>query len=145
VAAFSNESGDTAMTPLGERIAGWITDRLSREPGVAVVTSAIVVPAQHDEHLAESAVDDPERLQRLATETQAGTLVSGSYYRGSRGAVEFHVEITDANTGHLLRAIGPVMEAGEPDRLAAKLSAVIAADVDTLVTRSPPGETFKAK
>jgi eukaryotic-like serine/threonine-protein kinase len=133
VAALSNETGDTTLAPLGSMVASWITDRLSRTPGVRVVTSAIVMPAQHDQHFAESDVDDPTRLHRLATETRAGTLVSGSYYRGIQGGVEFHVEITDANSGRLLRAIGPITACGAPARTAGQLSAVVAAAVDTLI------------
>ncbi len=136
VAALSNETGDTTLTSLGEMVASWTTDRLAGTPGVAVVTSAIVVAAQHDQHLAQGDVDDPERLQRLAAITRAGTLVSGSYYRSDRGAVEFHVEITDANSGRLLRAIGPVI-GGDPERTAADLSGRVAAAVDTLVGRQP--------
>jgi hypothetical protein len=133
VAALSNETEDTTLTPFGELVGRWITDRLSSAPGVAVVTSAIVVPAQHDQHLAESDADDPERLHRLAVETRAGTLVSGSYYRSGQDEVEFHVEITDANSGRLLRAIGPVMAGSDHERLASQLSAAVAATVDTLV------------
>ena len=133
VAALSNETEDTTLTPFGELVGRWITDRLSSAPGVAVVTSAIVVPARHDQHLAESDADDPERLHRLAVETRAGTLVSGSYYLSGHDEVEFHVEITDANSGRLLRAIGPVMAGGDHERLASELSAAVAATVDTLV------------
>ena len=133
VAALSNETGDTTLAPLGSMVASWITDRLSRTPGVRVITSAIVVPAQHDQHVAGSDADDPMWLHILATETRAGTLVSGSYYRGAQGGVEFHVEITDANSGRLLRAIGPITGVGEPARVAGELSAAVAAAVDTLV------------
>jgi serine/threonine-protein kinase len=133
VAALSNETGDTTMAPLGEMVASWITDRLARVAGIEVVTSATVVPAQHDAHQAQSDVDDPARLHLLATETRAGTLVSGSYYRGDRGAVEFHVEITDANSGRLLRAIGPTITAGNPERAAARLGPAVAATVDSLL------------
>jgi serine/threonine-protein kinase len=134
VAALSNETGDTALTSLGDMVASWITDRLGNSSGVSVVTSAIVVPALYDQHLAGSDVDDPERLERLAAETHAGTLVSGSYYRGAEGAVEFHVEITDANSGRLLRAIGPIISLN-PEQTAADLSRIVAAAVDTLVKR----------
>jgi len=137
VAALSNETGDSTLTPVGRMVASWITDRLGRTPGVAVVTSATVVPAQHDAHLSDSATDDPERLHALATETRAGTLISGSYYHGAQGAVEFHVEITDANTGRLLRAIGPI-EGGEPEQTAAQLSKAAAAAIDTLVGAPGP-------
>ncbi len=134
VAALSNETGDTTLAPLGLMVASWITDRLSGMPGVAVVTSATVVPAQHDQHFTNTDADDPEELHALAVETRAGTLVSGSYYRGAQGVVEFHVEITDANTGRLLRAIGPVTTEGDPERTADQLSTAVAAAVDTVAT-----------
>jgi len=134
VAALSNETGDTTLAPLGRMVASWITDRLGAMPGVAVVTSATVVPAQHDQHVTDGDADDPERLHGLAVETRAGTLVSGSYYRGARGMVEFHVEITDANTGRLVRAIGPVTAEGDPEATADQLSKAVAAAVDTLAT-----------
>jgi hypothetical protein len=139
VAALSNETGDTTLAPLGRMVASWITDRLSAEPGVAVVTSATVLPAQHDQHFTEGDADDPKRLHGLAVETRAGTLVSGSYYRGAGGMIEFHVEITDANTGRLVRAIGPVRADGDPERTADQLSTAVAAAVDTLaITRGFP-------
>ena len=139
VAALSNETGDSTLAPVGDMVASWITDRLSRIAGIEVVTSATVVPAQHDAHLAQSAVDDPARLHLLAAETRAGTLVSGSYYRGARGAIEFHLEVTDANSGRLLRAIGPTVTAPNAERAAATLGPRVAATVDSLIVRPSPG------
>jgi len=136
VAVPSNETGDSSLSPLGSMVASWITDRLSRSGAVEVVTSATVVPAQRDAHLAGHGLDDPDRLRTLALETRAGTLVSGSYYRGANGTVEFHMEITDANSGRLLRAIGPVVSRGEPARTADGLSRSIAAAIDTLMAQS---------
>jgi hypothetical protein len=52
-------------------------------------------------------LDDPERLRALAQETAAGTVISGSYFR-SRNRISFQAEITDANHGTLLDAVGPV-------------------------------------
>jgi tRNA A-37 threonylcarbamoyl transferase component Bud32 len=126
VAALSNETGTSSLVPLGALVDDWITDRLSRAGVVEVVTSATVVPAGH-------ADDGPERLHNLAVETRAGTLVSGSYYRGVGGGVEFHLDITDANTGDLLMAIGPVEGRGTPERIADQVSGVVAKAVDSLV------------
>ena len=133
VAALSNETGDSALAPLGPMVAVWITDRLSGSGTVDVVTSATVVPAQRDAHFAGGELDDPDRLRALALETRAGTLVSGSYYRGEKGTVEFHLEITDANSGTLLRGIGPVVSGGEPARTADQLSRSVVAALDTLL------------
>jgi len=93
------------------------------------------VPAQHDEHTAGGAGDEPERLHTLAAETRAGTLITGSYYRGDKGSVEFHVEIVDANSGELLRAIGPVESRGSPERVADELSRAVAVAMGTLINR----------
>jgi hypothetical protein len=95
--------------------------------------SAIVVPAQHDEHATRGAWDEPERLRTLAAETRAGTLVTGSYYRGDKGGVEIHVEIIDANSGELLRAIGPMDSRGSSERVADALSRAVTGAVDTLM------------
>jgi hypothetical protein len=130
---LSNETGDSTLAPLGQMVASWITDGLGSTAGIEVVTSAAVVPALHDQHLAQSGADDPARLHILAAETRAGTLVSGSYYRGARGPVEFHVEITDANSGELLRAIGPITSGAEPQRTAANLGRAVAVAVDSLL------------
>jgi hypothetical protein len=133
VAALSNETGDTTLAPLGRMVASWIIDGLGSTAGIEVVTSAAVVPALHDQHLAQSGADDPARLHILAAETRAGTLVSGSYYRGALGPIEFHVEITDANSGQLLRAIGPITSGTDPERTAASLGRAVAAAVDRLL------------
>jgi serine/threonine protein kinase len=105
VAALSNETGDNHLAPLGPLVAAWITDRLVKTGTVEVVTPA----------------------------TRAGTLVTGSYYRGDKGAVEFHVEISDANSGELLRAVGPVDSQASPERAADELSRAVAGAVDTLI------------
>jgi eukaryotic-like serine/threonine-protein kinase len=133
VAALSNETGTDSLDALGALVEDWITDRLSRAGVVDVVTSATVMPAQRDGRIAGGALDHPERLHALATETRAGTLVSGSYYRGARTGVEFHIEITDANSGELLQAIGPVQNRSEPERIADQLSRAVTAAVDSLV------------
>jgi hypothetical protein len=133
VAALSNETGDSALAPLGQMVASRITEGLGSAAGIKVVTSATVVPAQYDQHLAQSDVDDPARLRILANETRAGTLVSGSYYRGARGPVEFHVEITNANSGQLLQAIGPITSGTQPERTAANLGREVAVAVDSLL------------
>jgi hypothetical protein len=138
VASLSNETEDTRLAPLGPLIAAWITDRLGRIRTLQVVPSAVVAPAQHDAHTGGSR-DEPERLRALAAETRAGTLVTGSYYRGERGTVEFHVEIIDANSGELLRGIGPVYGSERSERVADELSRAVAGALDTLSAAARPG------
>jgi serine/threonine-protein kinase len=143
VAALSNETGTDSLNALGALVDAWITDRLSRAGVVEVVTSATVVPAQRDGRVAGSALDDPERLHTLATETRAGTLVSGSYYRGAGTGVEFHIEITDANSGELLEAIGPVGSRSAPEQVADHLSRAVTKAVDSLVLEQNSPEHHK--
>ena len=133
VATLSNETGDGRLAPLGAQVGAWITDRVSRLKGVEVVTSATTVPTHHD---ARAAADQPERLHALAEETRAGTLVTGSYYREPKGSVEFHIEIVDANSGEVLRAIGPVDLTGGADRVADELSRDVAGALDRALRTS---------
>ncbi|HEY7505162.1 MAG TPA: serine/threonine-protein kinase [Gemmatimonadales bacterium] len=131
VATLSNETGERRLAPLGDQVGAWITDRVSRLSALEVVTSATTIPAG-----TRGTSDGPERLRALAEETRAGTLVTGSYYRGAKGTVEFHIDIVDANSGELLRAIGPVDGRGNADRVADELSRDVAGALDTLVAGS---------
>jgi hypothetical protein len=54
-----------------------------------------------------------------------------------RGVLEFHIEIVDANSGELLRAIGPVDGTGSAAPVADELSRDVAGALDTLVARAP--------
>jgi hypothetical protein len=65
------------------------------------------MPSRLSPGLQLDSLDDPRRLQALAQETAAGTVVSGSYFR-SGDRISFRAEITDANHGILLGAVGPV-------------------------------------
>jgi len=108
-----------------------------------VVTSAAVIPVVVDARLAGGGMDDPERLQALAVETRAGTIVSGSYFR-TRDSLAFLVEVTDARTGDLVRAVGPVRAlASAPDAGAAVISRRVAATLDSLLR--PVRETGPAR
>jgi serine/threonine-protein kinase len=105
VARLSNETGDSSLSYLGSLVSDHLTASLARTEGIAVVTSATVVPSHSTSRL--DSLDDPERLRLLARETAAGTVVSGSYFRtGDRISVE--AELTDANRGTLLGAVGPI-------------------------------------
>jgi len=107
VASLSNETGDTALAFLGRLAADRLTASLPGMPGIEVVTSATIIPSRLTTGLRRDSLDDPERLHVLSEETGAGTLVSGSYFRTGR-VLSFQAEITDANRGILLAAVGPV-------------------------------------
>jgi hypothetical protein len=107
VARLSNETGDTALSYLGGLAADRLTASLAGIPGLEVATSARVIPSRLTTGLRVDSLDDPSRLRTLAVETAAGTIVSGSYFR-TDGRILFQAEITDANDGTLLAAVGPV-------------------------------------
>ena len=107
VARLSNETGDSALAYLGALAADRLTASLAGIPGLEVVTSARIIPSRLTTGLKVDSLDDPARLRRLAEETAAGTIVSGSYFRNG-GRILFQAEITDANHGTLVAAIGPV-------------------------------------
>jgi TolB-like protein len=72
-----------------------------------VVTSATIIPSRLTTGQQVDSLDAPERLRALPEETSAGTIISGSYFR-SGNRISFQAEITDANHGTLLAAVGPV-------------------------------------
>ena len=107
VARMSNETGESTFTYLGGLATDRLTASLAGAPGITVVTSATIIPSRLTTGLQVDSLDAPERLRALAEETSAGTLISGSYFRnGNR--ISFQAEITDANHGTLLAAVGPV-------------------------------------
>jgi TolB-like protein len=104
---MSNETGDSALSYLGPLATDHLTAALGNTPGVRVVVSARIIPSRVNAGVQVDSLDDPARLRRLAEETAAGTLVSGSYFRDD-GRLSFQAEITDANRGTLLKAVGPI-------------------------------------
>jgi serine/threonine protein kinase len=104
VARLSNETGDSSLSYLSPLATDHLTASLAGAPGTVVVTSATITPSRLTR---VDSLDDAERLRVLAQETAAGTVVSGSYFR-SGDRISFQAEITDANRGTLLDAVGPV-------------------------------------
>jgi serine/threonine protein kinase len=107
VARMSNETGESTFAYLGSLATDRLTASLAGTPGIRVVTAATIIPSRLTTGLQVDSFDAPERLRALAQETLAGTLISGSYFR-SGNRISFQAEITDANHGTLLAAVGPV-------------------------------------
>lgn len=107
VARMSNETGDTNLAYLGELASDRLSASLAGDPRVHVVASATIIPSRLTTGLEVDSLDDPARLHRLAEETKAGTLISGSYFKAN-SQIAFQAEITDANDGTVLAAVGPV-------------------------------------
>jgi serine/threonine-protein kinase len=107
IARMSNETGDSSLGYVGGLLADRLAALLAGEPGIRVATSVVVVPSRVNRGLVVDSLDDPARLGMLAREASAGTVVSGSYFREAAG-LSFQAEVTDANSGTMFSAIGPI-------------------------------------
>jgi eukaryotic-like serine/threonine-protein kinase len=107
VADLANESDDSTLTALGAMAGDWIEAGLSDVPGLEVINSAFVLGAPRLNLPREMAGTPPRLLKQLVDSTDAGTVVSGSIYQDGR-RVELFAEVTDARSGNLVAAVGPI-------------------------------------
>jgi tetratricopeptide (TPR) repeat protein len=110
VAPLRNETGDSTLATWGRLAGDWITQGLQQTGRVTVVSW----PAALDAAERAAADDGAGLVKTVAAETQAQTVVTGSYYLVD-DRLRFQAEIVDARTGALLGAVAPV----EVDRAAA--------------------------
>ncbi len=121
VADLANESADSTLTALGAMAGDWIEAGLSRVPGLEVINSAFVLGAPRL-NLPRGIPGTSRRLlKQLVDSTDAGTVISGSIYKDDR-RIELFAEVTDARSGNLLAAVGPIRGPGtRPDSAMAVL------------------------
>jgi serine/threonine protein kinase/tetratricopeptide (TPR) repeat protein len=105
VAPFDNQTGDPKLDPLGMMAADWLTQALTESGFVEVVDAPTVLVATGSLPGGEPGTH-ASRSRMLASETRAGTIASGAYYRQG-GSLEFQSRITDARRGTLLTAVAP--------------------------------------
>lgn len=131
VAGFTNETGHPALDRFGDQIEAWITDSLAHVGKIEVITAAVDLPIRRL-WSSTGPTNQPERLASLAKETRAGTVVAGSFFQTADG-LEVSVEITDARTGELRWAVGPIARSLiERDRLVAIVGGQVVRAVDSL-------------
>ena len=100
VMPFDNRTGDPGLDGLGYMAADWISQQLAGTGLVEVVDARTL--------FAELKADPGGRSREtLIRESQAGTLVVGSYYRDG-DSLRLQAQIIDRSTGRLARAIDPV-------------------------------------
>src|SRR5688500_8042842 len=97
VAPFENETGDSALASFGRLTSDWITQGLA-EAGFAEVV---------DPQTVRLAWQSAPNWRALAATTQAGIVVSGTYYREG-DTLRVLARITNAADGKLLQALPPV-------------------------------------
>jgi len=107
VSPFENETGRSALDPVGRMAQDWITGGLARTGVVGVVPTSAA--RESFQYVAEQAgvVPDLDRVRSLGEETGAGVIVWGSYY-AERDSLRFQVQITDAARRELLSVLDPV-------------------------------------
>jgi tetratricopeptide (TPR) repeat protein len=130
VAPFDNQTGDSALAPLGRLASDWVTQ------GLAEAAFAEVV----DPEAARLAWQAAPNARALAAATGARLVVSGAYYREG-GSLRILGRLTDAADGRLLRALEPVSApAARPQLAVAALrERVVGAMGGLLDARTQPG------
>ncbi len=97
VATLANRTGRTDLNLVGGLASDWIARQIMQS-GLADV-----MPAQQFESGSESGP-----VARLARRAGAGTVVDGSYYLGADDSLRFELQVLDARSGRVLRALEPV-------------------------------------
>lgn len=112
VAIFENRTGDPTLDILGKMAADWLVQGLSRSEEIEVVPSTTSMYIHAESSATGGTTDQGKYLQRLAGETKAGVLISGSYYL-QQGMLQFRAEIKNTDDGKLIYA--PAMITGPAD------------------------------
>lgn len=153
VAVFENLTGDPALDAVGRVVADWIALGLSHT-GLVDVVPAIAVLQVAEAPGAAGQGRAPLRT-RLAEDTGAGTIVSGSYFRRGESIV-FQAQVVDAPTGRLAVALDPVEGPARDvpaviERLRRRVTAALATTLDpslsswaSVSSRPPTYEAYLA-
>lgn len=147
VSILRNETGDASLGVLGRFAGDWVTDGL-QQLGVARVVpwSGALLASEHAQASGSPVV------ATLREETQAGTVVTGSYYR-LRDSLFLQAQLIDSRSGELVSRLAPiVVPISDPElavsQLRDRVMGAVAAARDEQVaalpglTRNPP--TFSA-
>ena len=103
VAPFANETGDAELDLLGRLAGDWITEGLLQTGAVPVVPWPTALQAALAARAESEAGRPVDPVSFVASETGAGTVVTGSYYRVG-DELRFRSEVTNARTGELISA-----------------------------------------
>jgi DNA-binding SARP family transcriptional activator/TolB-like protein len=98
---FENRTGDPKLETLGRMAEDWLSQGLLHTHLVDVVDPRVVFVQNRSPG---ATVSDPLTLAR---KTGATFVVTGSYYR-TGDSVLFQAEVSDARTGRIVRAVGPI-------------------------------------
>ncbi len=99
VAAFSNETGDTSLDPVGRMTADWLTTALAGTGLVKVLDARSA--------LGTAGASDAGNAVKTARDIGAGSVVTGSYYKLG-DSLQFDVKLIDARTSEVLQVLESV-------------------------------------
>ncbi len=143
VVPFANHTGDSALDPLGNLAADWITHGLALTGVLEIAAPGALVLGG-----TTSAADRPRRAGHEATDVRtlslasgSGLAVSGAMYRRDH-RIEFDAQITDEGRGRILHSLEPVLGRPEEPRpaltiLRERIMAVLAEAVDVRLRDLP--------
>jgi DNA-binding SARP family transcriptional activator/tetratricopeptide (TPR) repeat protein len=106
VAVPENLTGQAIYDPVGNMAADWITLNLTRTGFLEVVPYTSVMFSTRSRPGTSDLQDPSSTALRLATETGAGTVITGTYYL-ENDLIYFHARILDMNNNRVLKTIGP--------------------------------------
>lgn len=104
VAVFENRTGNSNLDELGIITCDWITRGLSQTKDIEVVPSTTVLQVSAMLSDPGSGKRQNDYLAKLSRETQAGVIISGSYYIQNK-ALQFQAEIKNVTDGKLIYAM----------------------------------------
>jgi DNA-binding SARP family transcriptional activator/tetratricopeptide (TPR) repeat protein len=106
VAVPENLTGQSIYDPVGYMAADWITLNLTRTGFLEVVPYTSVLVSSRPRPGTPGLQNPSSAALRLATETGAGTVITGTYYL-ENDLIYFHARILDMNNNRVLKTIGP--------------------------------------
>jgi len=111
VAIFENQTGDELLDSYGRLAADWITQSLAQiKEGEAVPVSE-TLESLRMMGFESGGTQNMAQLRDLAKETEAGTMISGSYSL-TENVIRFETRIIDANKGKPIHTLEPVSGPG---------------------------------
>ncbi|MDH5466061.1 MAG: protein kinase [Candidatus Aminicenantes bacterium] len=107
VAIFENQTGDELLDSYGRLAADWITQSLAQiKEGEAVPVNE-TLESLRTMGFESGGTQNMAQLRDLAKETEAGTVISGSYSL-TENVIRFETRIIDANKGKPIHTLEPV-------------------------------------
>ena len=150
VLPFQNQTLDPALDPVGRMAADWITDGVSRTGTLEVVPSGAAWSVERAGGDVSGEPGPEGGTLRLALETGAGIVVSGSYYLDG-GRLYLQAVTLDGGSGRVLRSVEAVSVPRDStvqgiDRLRSRVLAALALEADTVyhIRAATPPPTYEA-